>query len=63
MSLSKRINKFIGLHVVLVSRVLIAFYVLWFASGMILVDILDPYLFIGLWMPVGALGAFICYRW
>ena len=63
MSVSKRMNKFVGMHARAVARTVILFYVIWFVSGMYLVDVLDPYLFIGLWMPVGALGAFICYRW
>lgn len=35
----------------------------WFLSGLALVDVLDPYLFIGLWMPVGSIAAFFCYKW
>ena len=39
------------------------FVALWFVLGLMIVDVIDPYLFIGLWMPVGAVAALFCYKW
>lgn len=64
MSISKKANAFIGKHATWVARFVVTFYIgIWFLGGLVLVDVLDPFLFIGLWMPVGFLGALICYRW
>lgn len=56
-------NKWIAQHTNLLKRGLIAAMTLWFVLGLILVDRIDPLLFVGLWVPPGALVTFFCYRW
>lgn len=56
-------NKFIATHVNGLVWVAIIFMTLWFVLGLMMVDVIDPYLFIGLWMPVGAIAALFCYKW
>jgi hypothetical protein len=63
MSFSKEMNKFIAKNVDNLKWVAILIMVIWFVSGLVLVDVLDPYLFIGLWLPVGSIAAFFCYKW
>jgi hypothetical protein len=64
MSVSKRFNAFVGRHNQAVGKVVVLFYIVfWFIGGVLLIDRLDPYLFIAIWMPLGALAAAICYKW
>ena len=42
---------------------LIVIMTTWYLAGLVLVDIVHPLLFIGLWVPVGALFAWFAYKW
>lgn len=63
MSFSKEMNKWVAQHSRLARRALTVAMVIWFVLGLVLVDKIDPLLFVGLWVPPGALVTFFCYRW
>ena len=59
----KWLNEFIVKHATVLTVALIVIMSAWYITGLILVDILPMLLFIGLWVPVGALFAWFCYKW
>lgn len=63
MSFRKELNKFVALHATGLVRALVVFMVIWFATGLVAVDTIDPWLFIGLWLPIGAIVSMFCYKW
>ena len=63
MAFRKELNKFIALHSTGLVRAVVVFMIVWFVSGLFLIDRIDPLLFIGLWLPVGAVVSMFCYKW
>ncbi|MBI4122133.1 MAG: hypothetical protein HY461_02285 [Parcubacteria group bacterium] len=63
MGFRKEMNKFIAWHSKGIMRATVVFMVVWFVSALLVVDSIDPYLFIGVWMPIGAIAALFCSKW
>ena len=59
----KWLNQFIVEHKTSLVILLAIIMSGWFISGLVLVDILNPWLFIGLWTPVGALFSWFAFKW
>lgn len=59
----KWLNEFIVKHATGLTIFLIVIMTTWYLAGLVLVDIVHPLLFIGLWVPVGALFAWFAYKW
>lgn len=59
----ERLNKWIPKHEKGLVRFFVILMIVWYVGGMILVDIMNPWLFLGLWVPVGALTAWFSFKW
>jgi hypothetical protein len=59
----KSIHKTISDNTDKIVRVIAVIIFLWFVTGIILVDILHPVIFITIYIPLGLLGAWWARKW
>ena len=59
----ERLNKWIPKHSKGLTLAYIVLMTLWLIGGVLLVDIMNPWLFLGIWVPIGALSSWFAFKW
>lgn len=59
----KDTNVFIAKHTQILTKIIITIIVTWFLSGIILIDYINPGIFISLWIPIGIVIYFFAKKW
>ena len=56
-------NEIIAKHLQFFAFLYAGILIAWFISGLYFLDIIDPQLFIGIFIPIGLILSFIPYKW
>jgi len=56
-------DKFIANHTNALARTLVVLLILWYAVGLLVIDWINPVVFIAIWVPLGILGSVFSSKW
>ena len=56
-------DKFINDHTITLGRLIATGLVIWYATGLIAIDYINPIAFVIIWIPIGLFGAYFAYKW
>ncbi len=59
----KPLDLFIVRHTNLLSRIIAIILMIWYFSGLILLDHLHPVIFLSLYVPIGLIAAYWANKW
>ena len=57
------LDKYIARNTELLARLIALMIIIWYVSGVFLIDYINPIVFIVIWIPLGLLAAFFAYKW
>lgn len=56
-------QKFIADHTKSLSYIVAIIIAIWYVTGLLVVDFINPVVYVAIWIPIGLIAAFFAYRW